>query len=777
VVLTRAGSSIHCGRLEFYEDTSQIWLHREEHPNVRMELDDGSWATAAAIYIDRRAGIIKLVGPVRLESVRKGDPAATQPARRSDLQRMSIACSQMAELHLYDATESDGEAGEDFGGELSTLSRALKSAVFFGDVEVGMENRKLTSHRLDMSFRKLAREQSFEALIETAVATGNVVFTGETDRVTAGRLQIDFALAAGGEPYVSGLDSLGHVYMTRGNSWLKGERVVAVLDRPVVIADPAAAARSGAAGEPARRHAEFAIRTLDVYGDAELFRPDDNVGARGEHVAVWLAGENQFQRARIVGSPEEPALVHAEPYTVRGARIDIDGEALTLHVDGWSHLDFLTRRGLQGARGKPARVDVISQRLLHVDGRGNEIRIAGDVNVTRGNELLRADTLTLLLEDVATPDQPDQPDVRRARLGRLWSGIVSMVRGGSGGDSRTSGAGSRDRGRLEIAGFESERIGRKEPVRLIAENALVQTEIVDPAAQSAGSAGTGENADGLGPIMHRSLTAPRLVVDIPNGITTTFGQTALLVEDYRVDPTAARGANGAVDTQFVPSELVSGGPMQTAIFCEDRMTYALGDASTGSRDSVLLEGGVFLNHLTGREIIHFEQNPRLTRLDPDTIKKLRDRDSTLKCDRLECEFGDDGVAARPAAGVPGATSPGNVRSAATLAAAQAGQRPARPGGGDSAAADPTSGRLMWMLASGHVVLTDKQNGVTTEVYAERISFDRAAALVSVYGSPSVDARVYRFTADDKFSTHVGQEFHIDLVRNTVRAGGMGEVRP
>jgi hypothetical protein len=84
---------------------------------------------------------------------------------------------------------------------------------------------------------------------------------------------------------------------------------------------------------------------------------------------------------------------------------------------------------------------------------------------------------------------------------------------------------------------------------------------------------------------------------------------------------------------------------------------------------------------------------------------------------------------------------------------------------------------MWMLASGHVVLTDKQNGVTTEVYAERISFDRAAALVSVYGSPSVDARVYRFTADDKFSTHVGQEFHIDLVRNTVRAGGMGEVRP
>ena len=86
---------------------------------------------------------------------------------------------------------------------------------------------------------------------------------------------------------------------------------------------------------------------------------------------------------------------------------------------------------------------------------------------------------------------------------------------------------------------------------------------------------------------------------------------------------------------------------------------------------------------------------------------------------------------------------------------------------------------MWLLGTGAVHLRDRQGDTTTEINAARISFDRPAALISIFGTEHVEARVYRWnTAAEQLSTpFIGREIHLDLRSNTIRGGGRGEIRP
>jgi hypothetical protein len=237
------------------------------------------------------------------------------------------------------------------------------------------------------------------------------------------------------------------------------------------------------------------------------------------------------------------------------------------------------------------------------------------------------------------------------------------------------------------------------------------------------------------------MSAPLIEVDIVNQTTYTTGLTDLLVQDYRVTQSAGSGPN----VQFIPSDLISGGPMQTVIRCEDGLTYALGGAATGARDSVVLEGGVQMLHLTGREILDFDKMPRMAQLDEQTLQQLKDRHTTLDCERLECQFGRGG------------NGPGPM--------------------GD---ADRLGSRLVWLLGSGAVYLKDRQGDTNTEVNAQRISFDRDSALISIFGTESVEARVYRWNkAKNRADTPViGREIHLNLRDNTIRGKDLrGEISP
>ena len=150
----------------------------------------------------------------------------------------------------------------------------------------------------------------------------------------------------------------------------------------------------------------------------------------------------------------------------------------------------------------------------------------------------------------------------------------------------------------------------------------------------------------------------------------------------------------------------------------------------------MLEGGVERLLLTGSEILDVDTMPRMAQLDEQTLQELKDRHTTLDCERLECQFGRGG-----------------------------------DGSGPMGDADQLGSRLMWLLGTGAVHLRDRQGDTTTEINAARLSFDRPAALISIFRHEHVEARGYypRLSPPDAGTyPYPGQPSHLSATPATFR---------
>ena len=261
------------------------------------------------------------------------------------------------------------------------------------------------------------------------------------------------------------------------------------------------------------------LRTLDVIGHAELRDPRNKVAARGERISAIFVGINQLSTAAVHGTPDRFGLVHASPYTVGGERVDLDWEAQNLHVDGPARLRFKAERSLQGRRRPQAvPVDVTCTESLDVDGLRNTVHLAGYVVARSGEEQLRSDTLTLLLEDVVEPEQEEPTPPTLRDLLRDARQLLAQRQT----ESRHDDA-------LDLQAANRSSI-RKEPVRLIADNALLQSESYEPGDAQ--------------PMVHSSIAAPTLEVDIVRREISTKGETTLLVADRRMEATESSEREG-----------------------------------------------------------------------------------------------------------------------------------------------------------------------------------------------------------------------------------------
>lgn len=726
VRLTSVDGSAVCGRLQYYEDTGQIWL--QPRPGERVEFTTGTATSVIAdsVYIDRRKGVVKLLGRVALRS-RRG---------ASDPRPFTLQCSDWAELTLAGAAaEARAAAGP---AESLSLAR-LRSGAFFGDVRVDMRNDTLSASELHTTFDPDAAGGGFEQALQSAVAVGAVRLRGDDQALNCGRLVLEFATHVEESPtgvettlYPRNMIATGAVRITRGDRvWT--DPVAQVLRRMVGLgATPARATIRGerveAEFEPLPRVAaaggmrppgpRFGLRNLTLTGRAELRDPQNGVAARGAWIAATFSGESELIRA-TVSDPEAPnAAVYSRPYTVRGQHIVLDATAESLRVDGPSRLSFQATRSLQGEpRATPQRVRVTARERLHIDGRGNVVEFAGSVVARSGAETLTADMLTLLLEDAAAPAAATRPPT--------WGVGTEVVRRLVAAGQRESplasarpGAGAATPTRPRV---------RKEPLRLIAKNAVISSEARDPLRGD--------------PLMHMRIAAPQLNAEIPQRIIRTLGQTTLYMTNrqWAGDESAERAASG------LPSAMITRGPSQTAMQADNSMTYVIGPAGPQRRDTVLFEGGVFFVHRAGREMVDFERLfPEIVR-DPNRLAQITSRNTRLQCQRLECEFSSG------AAGDP-------------TGAADAGGR---------------TQRLNWLLATGDVHLRDAQGAGIRTVQAARAEFDRARRAVLVSGTESIDARVLYENAQtgELSEPAIGREFLIDLERNTVQAGpAKGEFR-
>jgi hypothetical protein len=490
------------------------------------------------------------------------------------------------------------------------------------------------------------------------------------------------------------MDARGSVLLARDRSWLRGRQVQAEM--------------APAPPQPGPDAPDFVLTTLNIVGDAELRDPRNQVAARGEQIFAVFTGLNELSHGFVRGTAERHGLVHRSPYTVGGEQVDLDWESQTLHVGGPARLKFKTVRSLQGQRReKPTAVDVRCGESLDIDGIRNTVHLVGQVVAVSGAEQLRADTLTLLMEDV---EQGEAQEPQRPALRELLRQARRALEQGAGGQG--------ERDWLDLSDEQSGRL-RKEPVRLIARNALVQTETYDP-------------GDEL-PAVHSSISAPLLEVDIARREIVTRGVTRLGLINRRL----AGDESQESELLGIPSALITRGPSQTAIQCAGSLTYALGEERPQRRDAVLLEDDVLFVHRTGAEMVNLEQMFPQGQIDTDLLSRLASRNSSLQCDRLECG----------------------------LLVGGAGEDESAPAAGGSAT------RLTWLLAAGQAYLRDEQDDMIREVWANQLDLDRPLGLIRVLGTPRVYARIYESNRQTEESrVIVGEEFIIDLRANTIRTG-------
>jgi lipopolysaccharide export system protein LptA len=685
VTLTHADGRVACGRLEYYDETQQVWLHAQPDGRVDFSMGERLAASAGSVYIARTEGVVKLIGDVDLR-------AASDKADDAGLR--TITCSLWAELKL--AAAPAREVGAVAGPtELLSYGR-LESATFVGTACVSLGEQALSAERIAVHFNQAGEEQSFEMGLRRAVAAGNVRLEQRDQSLESAELEIVFGTTAEGKLYPRQFDATGSVVLARGRSWLRGQRVQAWL-----APEPPDAASGGPA---------FALRTIDITDDAELRDPKNKVAARGRRIRAEFSGRNNFERADVFGTALQPGVVHTTPYTVDGGQIVLDRAAQTLNVDGRARLRFKAARGLAGQRRtQPMPVVVNCDRLLHIDGHRNTVHFEGNVVAESGAEKLLADGLTLLLEDVVA-DVPPAGDEQQ--LPPLMQ-VLAQARQAFG---RSRAAGRDDWLDLRGDGYEG---GRKEPVRLVAENALVQSETHAP--------------NDPVPVVHSSIGAPWFEVDIVRREIITRGETTLLVRNHRLE----MSDGDASEALGLPSALVTDGPSQTAMRCTEGMIYALGPEDATRRDSVLFQGDVVFRHRADLDLLDAQQLLPAAPDDPDVASRVRTRDTWMECDRLECVFVVRGG---------GAAEPGP-------AAGQGGMQ------------------LAQLLASGNTELRDEQDATVRSVFARRIEFDRDHGVLRVLGTERAHARIYeedRRTAEVR--SLVGEEFVIDLVAGTVRTG-------
>lgn len=663
---------VHCGGLRYEEETQRAWLRPLADGRVNIELDGRLHLDTAGVYIDRGAGLVKLIGDVRLRSQRPGRDA------------LAITCSLWAELHLAAAEKKPRETPGLAPDNLIDTAK-LESAVFVGDVRVHMADRRLTAHRLETTFRAPQGDEGLDELLDSAIASGGVVLAARR--------------AAGGMPF----------WMARLDDRVR-DLLDPSSDRAELLApgEHQALACTWARLDFDRNESgQVYVSRMDADGAVRLVDRSLPVAARGRTLTAAVGDDEQIASATVRGTPQQPAALHAAPYTVTGTVVTFDQRAQTMQVDGRSRLSFESDRGLRGEPTYDSRRVVIDSRdRLLIDAAGNNIQFVGEVVARSAGERLLADVLTLHLRDV--PSQPESPSP------------ISAMRSAF---ERARGAEPEKR----PAPAASDRVsrGRKEPVRLVARNGVIESDTLRPGEPQ--------------PLVHQSIAAPELNVDIPSRVLRSVGETTLLMISRQLDfdADAAREATG------LPSALMSRGPSQTAMKCDRSMTYQLGADGPGRRDSVLFEGGVTFRHVAGRRIIGLEEMLPEVKANPQLLAQLKDRNTYLDCDRLEGAF---------------------VASDATRGPA---------GRGDM--------RLVALNATGNVYLRDEHGPGIREVHAHQVEFDRGSGRIRVLGDPASGRNANIYYQNVQTGTFdapaAGPEFVLDLNTNTVTAGAVtGEFR-
>lgn len=310
VVWKSAQILVRGSRLEYDGAAQRLWVDPLAHGSVEIELPGSAVVTTAGVYIDRAADLVKLIGPLRLESLRK-------PNRTS--QPLTIECTLWATLALAAGDElAQAEPGASALGRFGELEKAT----FVGEVHVMLSGRALDADRLDTVFRAADGDDSLEARLESSEASGAVRLRAGQQRMACDHLALSYSRDADGEIFPRSVQGRGAVSLSDrgGKVSARGRLVHALLDR----ADQVRHARI--VGTPTH-WAYAAAAPFHVWGEViELDPPAQRLEVNGPSRASFPARRSLRGAER---SRPTPVLVNSR----ESLRIDGKENLITLTGD------------------------------------------------------------------------------------------------------------------------------------------------------------------------------------------------------------------------------------------------------------------------------------------------------------------------------------------------------------------------------------------------------------------------------------------------------------
>lgn len=722
VAIDSANARIRCGGLRYFDEHQRLWLDPRPNGTVSIDALPRLAVVAQNVYADLRERVVKLTGPVDVDGAWQPGPQGAS--------RLRATAQLWAELHLRADDEVDA-GGEMIGG--GAVTRTPERVVLVGDTDVAAEDWRVRSWRFEAEF-----QPPLEAVANAAADAGSAVAgsTAASNATQPAEATAESRAAPQPPAMLKSIVASGdvRVFDLSGD----GPRVVRALRRQGELVARAALRgvfprlRERLALQPPRHKRTLACTTfsltfgigeatperLDARGAVRLLDRATHIEATGERLAVDFADQQQVRTARMHGDAGTPARIRSAAYVVRGQLIKVDNDQRVLTVPGPAELLLAARRSLHGRRSEAIRpIRITCRDELAVLDRQNQLRFFGEVVASAGDEQLLADYLQADLVEIeeAPAEAADRVRIDDA-FGRLLRGALPER-----GAAERAALASQTAG-LAIVPAAQTISGRRDLGRIYARNALIKSEVFvegDPE-----------------PLVHQSVSGPELIIDVSARVIRTVGRTVLAMIDRRL-PERAPQRPAANDPM---SALMSAGPSQMALECNDSLVYALGDDAEERTDSMLLSGGVRFRYVTGSELVALERMlPAGT--DRSLLEQLPSRNTYLECTQLDGKF-----AAR-ALGTAGGMG-----------------------------AVPSSLALKWLSARGDVFLEDKLGEQKRTVYAEQVQFDRARKLLRILGDAARGtlARVF----DENLATGradrpvTAPEITIDLENNTIRGRDM-----
>ncbi len=739
-LLDRQTGNATCRKLEYHDETQEVWLTGASEEPVNMQAGEGRSLLGERVYVDRKGGSAKVEGPGRLIDRHQGSngspempealraalaaqaasrPAAVRPAetRPADDEAIEVAWNKGVQIQfaLLQMTEPDPAGGP----PRESKREYLKHAVFEGQVRFRQPEQTMSAERVEVEFIEPAAAGQIKADRTVAArlikADGGVTMTREDSVITCDRLEAEMTTDDVGRNVPSIGRAYGHVTAREGRQEIQAddELIVTLASVPRTVSSEqqqryeAAARVAGYTAESPEWKAfqtrlqnrrDIVVRTMKARGAVLIRDPQEGTEIVADAVDAAFDQGREITTALVTGSEARPARVELADFYVRGPRIAVNVPEQSLEVPGGGLLRLMTNRDLDGrVAEKPVPVVITWKNRMSLRGTQNSGVFTGAVRAVSQNNVLDCRELTLWFADVASETAASRP--AGASPGGLPGAMINLVKGAQREETGATRVNQRLRKRLTyadaigdavIASSEYEAAGEGPFVGML--TALLPESVKpQPAALPA-------SARKL--VSFVRLAGPQIAMDFEKEHLAVEGAGNLFVLENRgTDPDRRAGQKSRPSALLSGSgvaDLRSAGPSQTVFTWQSSMFFL------NQRNAAVLDDRVIMKHAAGSQIVMPEQATAAMKIDPVQLAKIKGRRAELTCDSLVVHF-------------------------------------QRPQGSQQTGTSPLSeaAELKGFQASRKVRLQENERSVE----GEQIAFDSESGLIRVEGTPALPARV------------------------------------